>query len=220
MGKIFISYRRNDSGLAADRLFGDLSSEFGKGQVFMDYKSLKAGRSFVEQLTNTIEACNVVLVLIGPRWLNGIHEHATGEDYVVQEIAIALKSGIAAIPVLFDEAVMPQSDQLPQSIAAFALHQAVEIDKKRWDHDVGLLIAHVKDLKGGKWKSKAQIGLAAGGAAAGVGGANAALGVLGAAGLSASIPVVMGTIAIVLPIGAALGGYLTYRGAKRLLNRF
>lgn len=219
MGKIFISYRREDTGPAADRLFDDLSREFGKGQILMDRKSLKVGSSFVDQLVRTVNSCRAVLVLIGPKWLARLRERINEDDYMVLEIREALKTGIPAIPVLLDDVTMPQAEHLPSELKSFALHQAVEISQKRWDQDVSLLIARLRDLQGGKWKGKAQVAAAGGGAVAGVVAANTGLGFLGAAGLGASIPVVMGTMAVALPVGAVLGGFLAFKGLKRLLDK-
>ena len=46
MGGIFISYRREDSGLYAGRLRDTLSHHFGAEQVFRDIDSINPGERF------------------------------------------------------------------------------------------------------------------------------------------------------------------------------
>ncbi len=218
MGEVFISYRREDVELAADRLFEDLSREFGKSQIFFDHESLRAGSNFVDQIQKAIGSCSAVVVLIGRDWLAALNERSSGVDYMLQEITTALGTSVPTIPVLIDGATMPEERDLPHKLRPFALCHALEISTNRWDHDVGVLIAQLRELRGGRWKGKVQNASAVGGAAAGVVASNAALGTLGAAGLSASLPVVVGTMAVVFPVGAAVGGYFAYKGVKRLLN--
>ncbi len=43
MPKIFISYRRDDSGGRAGRLYDHLIAHFGQGQVFMDVDTIRPG---------------------------------------------------------------------------------------------------------------------------------------------------------------------------------
>ena len=102
---------------------------------------------------------------------------------------------------------------------AFAKNHAFEISTKRWQYDVKSLIAALKDLTGGKWKSKALVTAGGTGAVAGATSTNALLGLLGAAGLKASIPVVIATVPALIVAGGGLAGYFTYKGVKRMLNK-
>jgi len=216
MGKIFISYRREDTGTAADRLFNDLGKALGKNQVFLDFRSLMAGSNFAVQLANTIGSCDAVLVLIGPDWKKALSERRSGEDYVLLEIQQALEAGIRTIPVLIAGARMPQENGLPDRLKPLASLQALEITQTRWDHDVKLLIAELK----ARWKGKTEKVAAGAGVVLGVAAANGALGVLGGLGAAASIPVVMGTAVVAIPAGAAVGGWLVFKGVKELLKKF
>jgi hypothetical protein len=92
-GKIFLSYRRNDSvaGFAL-ALFNRLELTFPPENLFMDVEvGIKAGQDFERE----VSACDVMLVLIGPDWLTTSDE--TGrprlenpEDFVRGEVAQAL----------------------------------------------------------------------------------------------------------------------------------
>ena len=64
--KIFLSYRRQDAGHLAGRLYGQLADHFGRQDVFMDVDSLSPGTNFFRAINWAIDASNVVLALIGP----------------------------------------------------------------------------------------------------------------------------------------------------------
>ena len=66
---IFISYRRDDSRHAAGRLADDLSQAFGAERIFRDIEGIDLGVDFAQSLEKALAACSVMLVLIGPQWL-------------------------------------------------------------------------------------------------------------------------------------------------------
>ena len=69
-GAIFVSYRRQDGGRIAGRLYDRLSDRFGEGRVFMDVSTIEPGVDFAEEITRAVAACQGVLVaVIGPDWL-------------------------------------------------------------------------------------------------------------------------------------------------------
>jgi hypothetical protein len=191
----------------------------------MDFKSLRPGSNFVKQIVKTIGSCKALIVFIGPKWINSLDERnkkiedSLAEDYVMIEIAAAINIGIPVIPLLLDGAKMPREKEIPDDLKAFAKHHAFEISTKRWQYDVKSLIAALKDLTGGKWKSKALVTAGGTGAVAGATGTNALLGLLGAAGLKASIPLVIATVPTLIVAGGGLAGYFTYKGVKSMLNK-
>ena len=69
LGRIFISYRREDTEFAAALLFDRLVEHFGEGQVFKDIDTIQAGEDFGEVIRAAVASCDVMLVLIGDRWL-------------------------------------------------------------------------------------------------------------------------------------------------------
>ena len=66
--KIFVSYRREDSAANALGISQYLEREFGGKNVFIDV-DLRAGAKFPVVLEQRLRECGVVLVLIGPHWL-------------------------------------------------------------------------------------------------------------------------------------------------------
>lgn len=118
---IFISYRRSDSVDAVALINRELTDYFGKGQVFLDQDSIGYGISFPDRIKPAVENCKVMPVVIGPTWLSvtddgGIRRLDTPDDWVRQEIELALKNKLYVIPVLLNGAAMPSKGELPQSI--------------------------------------------------------------------------------------------------------
>jgi hypothetical protein len=68
MDKVFISYRRDDSGGYARAIYQHLVMRFGPNAVFMDLETLQPGLDFVSQLRDILKSAKVVLVLIGKDW--------------------------------------------------------------------------------------------------------------------------------------------------------
>lgn len=133
--KIFISYRRDDSSYATTAIFDQLTRHFGSASVFMDVTSIPVGVDFNNYLTSWIHACDVVLVVIGERWLGVKQDTNTRRlddprDFVRVEIEAALDAGIPLVPVLVG-AQMPRPSDLPESLRALTYRNAVFIDAGR-----------------------------------------------------------------------------------------
>jgi hypothetical protein len=146
---IFISYRRDDSEGEAGRLFDDLTREFGAQSVFMDVAGIGPGVDFVKAIETNVAGCGVLLAVIGPTWAtitnaHGLRRLDDPNDFVVLEIASALKREVPVIPVLVHAAKMPTPDQLPESLKDFSHRNSVELSHTRWPTDVSLLIEALK----------------------------------------------------------------------------
>src|ERR1700757_291822 len=117
-GQIFISYRRDDASYPAGRLYDRLAAHFPGNQIFMDVDNLLPGIDFVEAIKKNVASCDVLIAVIGKRWLTARDKKRkrrldNPEDFVRLEIGAALQRGLRVIPVLVDRALMPQSDKLP-----------------------------------------------------------------------------------------------------------
>jgi hypothetical protein len=146
---IFISYRRDDTEGEAGRLFDDLTREFGANSVFMDVAGIRPGVDFVQAIEQNVADCGVLLAIIGPTWAtitgaSGQRRLDDPNDFVVLEIASALKREVPVIPVLVHGARMPSQDQLPESLKSFSHRNSVELSHARWPSDVQLLIEALK----------------------------------------------------------------------------
>lgn len=148
MATIFISYRRDDAGADAGRLCDHLSAHFGEEHVFMDVDDISPGSNFVDELDRTLARADILLVLIGPQWLDaeaaGQRRLEDSNDFVRKEVERGLEAGIPIIPVLVRGAQMPSADQLPPALASLAHRQALEVSDTRFRVDVERLIGIIE----------------------------------------------------------------------------
>lgn len=145
MDLIFVSYRRQDTQSATGRLCDKLQLHFGAAQVFHDIESIEAGADFATTITTKVSASAVVLVMIGPRWLDAVDGDGRPRlddpgDYVRLEVATALQRRIPVIPVLVEGATMPPASALPDVMSQLAWHQGHEITEQRWQYDSDRLV--------------------------------------------------------------------------------
>ncbi|MEO5360187.1 MAG: toll/interleukin-1 receptor domain-containing protein [Nitrospirota bacterium] len=145
MMDIFICYRRVDSAASTGRLYDHLIRHFPKKRVFRDIEGIECGTDFPEKIANVLHSAKVMLVLIGPLWLNCTDTNGgrcldNDNDWICKEIAVALNRNIAILPLLVADAIMPKADELPTQIKRLADKQAREIREQSWDYDVGQII--------------------------------------------------------------------------------
>jgi hypothetical protein len=149
--RIFISYRREDSRGYAGRLQGDLSRRYTSEAVFRDVE-IPPGVDFAEHIRGLVDTCNVLLVIIGPSWLEardreGRRRLDNPEDWVRIEIERALaRQGVEVIPVLVDGAKLPPREELPEALLGLRRRNAFDLSDSRWDYDVEQLGKHLDTL--------------------------------------------------------------------------
>lgn len=144
-GRIFISYRREDSAYPAGWLYDKLVERYGADQVFKDVDSIELGDDFVDMISSAVGSCDVLLALIGEQWTTitdaqGHRRLDDPDDFVRLEIEAALTRNVRVIPILVDEATMPGVDELPPSLARLVRRQALELSPARFDFDTGRLL--------------------------------------------------------------------------------
>jgi hypothetical protein len=151
MKDIFISYRREDSSDVTGRIFDRLKTRFGENRLFTDVSSIPLGNDFRAVITDAVESCQVVLVIIGRQWLTigsgaarRIDEPA---DYVHIEVAAALNRQIPVIPVLVENASMPRPADLPPALAELAYRNAIPVrSDPDFDHDIERLSLQLSEI--------------------------------------------------------------------------
>jgi hypothetical protein len=152
MPRIFISYRRQDSGGQAGRIYDRLSPRFGATNVFMDVDTLRPGVDFVRVLQDAVSSCDVLLAVIGRTWLttaddDGKPRLENHEDFVRVEIAMALAIGIYVIPVLVGGASMPRSSELPADLVQLARRHAQLVPDTAFHAGVNKLIEAIEQAE-------------------------------------------------------------------------
>jgi hypothetical protein len=150
-GRIFLSYRRQDSAGYAGRLFDRLSNRFGQSNIFMDIDAIELGVDFVQRIQEAVGSCDVLLAVIGPSWLTATN--ASGQprlkdpnDFVRVEVLTALQRDIRVIPLLVQGAHMPIERDLPAELAPLARRNGMGIDHASFDSDVNLLVTRLEKI--------------------------------------------------------------------------
>jgi hypothetical protein len=98
----------------------------------MDIDNIPFGTDFRAHLQETLDRCDILLVVIGPRWF-GLDEQGKPRlseegDWVRIEVATALAKKIPVIPLLVEGARMPKPGELPEDLKGLAFRQAAVID--------------------------------------------------------------------------------------------
>lgn len=148
MPKLFISYRREDTEFAAHAIFELLAERFGRANVFIDVDAIPPGVDFRDHISEAVGSCDVLLAVIGTRWLEmkeGKERRIDDpQDFVRIEIQSALSRGVPVVPVLVGSHIeMPTANELPEPLRELAFRNAVEV---RPGADFRL---HVQRLVGG-----------------------------------------------------------------------
>lgn len=153
--RIFISYRRADSGGWARSLHDKLEEQLGPGHLFRDV-AMQGGVDFHQHVESLLDRCEVLLAVIGKHWTSitdadGHRRLDNPDDLVRREIARALeRPDVQVIPVLVDGAQMPTKHELPPDLAPLSRHQACELTDSRWDYDVETLTRRLHEILGEK----------------------------------------------------------------------
>jgi hypothetical protein len=145
ISRIFISYRREDSAPHAGRLNDRLCLAFGADRVFMDIDDIPLGQNFTAALRENVRAADVVLTVIGPKWLSMAGEDGRRRlddenDFVRFEVAEALRQGKRVIPILVNDTPMPKAAELPDDLQPLLVCQALHLADARFNRDVADLI--------------------------------------------------------------------------------
>jgi hypothetical protein len=147
---IFINYRTGDAPYEAAQLNQALSERYGADRVFFDLAMLP-GTLGPEAIPAAVRAANVVLAVIGPRWATVTDK--TGrrclddpEDWVRQELSIALRTGRTVIPVMLDGARFPSRDLLPADLRDIRKPQRFYLRRRSLHADHLLLVRQLEQV--------------------------------------------------------------------------
>ena len=149
-GKIFLSYRSSDTGSAAGRIFDRLSRAFPQ-QVFFDTETIDPGADFVAKLEEEVRSCSVFVPIIGKAWKERLElVDASGRDFVAHEVDTALKSNRHILPILIDDAQMPDRSELPERVRGLVDLNALSIRHRSFERDTKNLIDAISFMLGRK----------------------------------------------------------------------
>lgn len=144
--KVFVSYRREETSHIAGRVADWLASHLDGFEVFVDVDSIDAGVDFREVIAAEVGKCDVLLAVMGEAWATAVtpagqRRLAMADDLVRVEVESALSRGIRVIPVLVEDADMPDARELPAELAGLVRRNALRIRHESFRQDVLRLIA-------------------------------------------------------------------------------
>lgn len=132
MGRIFISYRRDDTEYISGYIHDYLARAFGKDRIFFDVDTIAGGVDYRKAISDSIADTAIMLVVIGPKWLTaedplGARRLAQLNDPVRLEIEAALQRNTPVFPLLVQQASVPAESALPSSIAQLSFQNAFAV---------------------------------------------------------------------------------------------
>lgn len=147
--RVFLNYRQQDTQGTAWALYMKLEERIGAENVFFDRGSLQPGMRWADEIKSHMGHSAVVIALIGPQWMATLIAHLQhgGDDYVVKEIDLALRSPrVTVIPALVDNTEIPNPADLPPAIKALASRQAERLRHTNLDSDIDHLIERLGEI--------------------------------------------------------------------------
>ena len=204
--RVFISYRREDTGSAAGRVYDRLSRLLPKSNIFFDVNTIHGGEDFVRRIESEIGRSDVALVFIGDKWLEPADPSGRGrlwepDDFVRAELRAALARPMLILPILVAGARMPKPAQLPEDVQPVTGKNAIPLRHESFDDDAENIVAAVLGVsaKDRAWEDQGTLRTKIG---YGIGGAIAASALLLVAALAHFL-------VLARPLSASIGGPLT-----------
>lgn len=156
MAGVFINYRAADNPYGPAGIHDGLVRLFGPAKVFRDCVSMDAGVVYPTAIRQALAAAEVVIAVIGPKWLTAIDE-TTGQrlidrshDWVRQELSWAFQHDTHVVPVVLkdtpEDAAIPPPAELPDDIRRLALIQAFPFSQLRFGEDLDRLATRLCTL--------------------------------------------------------------------------
>ena len=129
--KIAVSYRRADSAAVTGRIYDRLVARYGDESVFLDIADIPVAIDFRTKILDTLQQCDLVIAIIGPKWLGSGDDHSriqNDDDPVRAEIELAIQRAVPIMPVLVLGATMPRASELPDGLKQLSFVNAATVD--------------------------------------------------------------------------------------------
>jgi WD40 repeat protein/serine/threonine protein kinase len=172
VASLFLSYRRSDSPDTVKLIHERLQKVLPRWEIFYDHQSIRQGEEFPELLRTKVTSATAVLVIIGPQWLEILHQRRGGAavDHVREEVRLAMEAGNTVIPVTVGNAGMPKATDLvdfPELQSLLTRNGREVRPDPHFDADIGRIAEGLEQLApgetvgavlAGKYKIVRQIG--------------------------------------------------------------
>jgi hypothetical protein len=145
-----MSYRRSDSAAIVGHIYERLAARYKTESVFRDINKMPLGKNFYDHIKEELSGCDVVLVVVGPQWLaidaQGQSRIQQSDDPVRLEVEAALQSGATVIPVMVEDAALPKSTDLPESLKTFPALAGTRINVEDFDSHLERLMQSIDGI--------------------------------------------------------------------------
>ena len=145
--RIFISYRRDDTGPVAGRIYDRLSALLSRPNVFFDVSTIRGGENFENRIVDAIGKCDGALVFIGDKWLEASPASKSriwnDKDYVRAEVREVLARPMTVLPILVSGARMPDEAELPEDVRGIVTRNALPLRHDSFDDDTENIVATI-----------------------------------------------------------------------------
>jgi pterin-4a-carbinolamine dehydratase len=142
--KVFVSYRRDSDLLRAMLVDAVVRNHFRHAdgpevEIYRDTRQ-RVGQQWPDEIERALREAHVVLVLIGPGWLQAADSFGRPrlekpDDWVRREVLLALDSGATVIPIVF-ETSLPEAEALPEELRRLRSWRAALVRDSSFDHDM------------------------------------------------------------------------------------
>ena len=140
--KVFVSYQRADTALAAHAL--GYALRLGGHDAFVDTGSIGVGELYRQVIANAVSASHLVFALIGPSFdAQRLHEPTSVVTYEWQR---ARFHNAAVVPVLVDGAAMPGDEILPSAVRWITRRNALPLRRGSFAADIDACVSAVPPL--------------------------------------------------------------------------
>jgi hypothetical protein len=131
--KIFFSYRRSDHADFVERVRDWFAWRYGRDSVFMDFDTIPPFTRFADFIRQKVAECDVLVAVIGPRWMDTLRERLSDseDDYVRIEIRLALEEGKPIAPICIKGAEAPRRHDLPPDLQPMMDYHVAYLDAGR-----------------------------------------------------------------------------------------
>ncbi len=122
----------------------------GASSIFRDIDSIQPTENFRKRIGRALKDCDFVVAVIGPGWhgpmSDGQARIQTANDWVRVEIETALQLDIPVLPVLVEDAEMPDPEVLPGSLREITEIHALAISSEgsRFYDDLNKLFSTIE----------------------------------------------------------------------------
>lgn len=148
--RVFISYRRADSGWTTARIQDSLAEELGERRIFHDIEDIRPTTEWDSSIKRALAECEVGLMVIGKNYMlkgnGGVARIEEKGDVVRREVMELLALRKPVVPVLVDGAGTETLDQLPEELKDVRAQQAVVLDPNRWLSGLRCLLDAIEDV--------------------------------------------------------------------------